>query len=341
VSRIRSVAIAIATFGAALGIGFAMQNQHVMASVFGRDAPPPAPATVAPALLVDTAILPDGPAMPQPADELLLAAILPANAGRPNLPPAPVLLAALDPEDLPVLVGAGQAAPAADPACTPVMSVLSGPLATAIIDLQAPCNPDAIGTLHHQGMMFSFLTDAAGAALLSVPALAVNAVFMAELPGGVSALAVADLPEAAGLDRAVLQWEGPGAFQLHVSEFGAEFGTSGHLWAGATGDITVALGGDAGYLTVLGDLAIADGMRAQVYTFPTALSRAEGVIALSVEAPITAANCGRDLAAQGLQFIPGQDPMSLDLTLRMPGCDAVGDYLLLKNMFADLTLAAR
>ena len=30
-----------------------------------------------------------------------------------------------------------------------------------------------------------------------------------------------------------------------------------------------------------------------------------------------------------------------DLTLTLPGCDAVGDFLVLQNMFEDLTLAAR
>ena len=84
----------------------------------------------------------------------------------------------------------------------------------------------------------------------------------------------------------------------------------------------------------------ADALMAEVYTFPTLTSDSAGRIGLSVEAEVTAANCGRQIAAQTLQLKPGETLRSRDVTLDMPACDANGDFLVLKNLFEDLKVAA-
>ena len=79
----------------------------------------------------------------------------------------------------------------------------------------------------------------------------------------------------------------------------------------------------------------------EVYTFPTGTTSRDGSVALSVEAEVTAENCGRDVAAQSIQIDPASTLIAIDLTMTMPKCDAVGEFLVLKNMFKDLTLAAK
>jgi hypothetical protein len=78
---------------------------------------------------------------------------------------------------------------------------------------------------------------------------------------------------------------------------------------------------------------------AEVYTFPTGTTSLDGSIALSVEAEITDANCGRAIAAQSIRIDPLSEPTAIDLN--MPECSAVGEFLVLKNMFKDLTLASK
>ena len=80
---------------------------------------------------------------------------------------------------------------------------------------------------------------------------------------------------------------------------------------------------------------------AEIYTFPSGMTAVSGDIVLNVEAEVTARNCGRSVAAQSIQISPISDPTIMDLTMAMPECVAIGEYLVLKNMFEDLTLAAK
>ena len=101
-----------------------------------------------------------------------------------------------------------------------------------------------------------------------------------------------------------------------------------------------AASGTGGFLTKLGSADAPDPLLAEVYTFPSG-QHDRGDIALVAEARITAENCNAELAAQSIQVRPDGTTEALDLSLRMPGCEAVGDYLYLQNMFEDLKLAAR
>jgi len=50
-------------------------------------------------------------------------------------------------------------------------------------------------------------------------------------------------------------------------------------------------------------------------------------------------NCGKDVEVQTLQK-HGISRMQLrEVTLAMPACEAVGDYLVLKNLFDNLNIA--
>jgi hypothetical protein len=60
---------------------------------------------------------------------------------------------------------------------------------------------------------------------------------------------------------------------------------------------------------------------------------------LILEAAVTGDTCGRDVLGETIHVIDGAVQVS-DLTMAMPGCDAIGDILMLKNPFQDMTLAA-
>ena len=80
-------------------------------------------------------------------------------------------------------------------------------------------------------------------------------------------------------------------------------------------------------------------MLAEVYTFPSGTALADGEVRLSVEVEVMAGNCGKDIEAQALQKHGTARMQVRELTLEMPDCDAVGDYLVLKNLLDDLNIA--
>ena len=80
-------------------------------------------------------------------------------------------------------------------------------------------------------------------------------------------------------------------------------------------------------------------MMAEIYTFPSGTALKEGVIMINLEAEVTEDNCNTDIEAQILQKSGNARMAAKELVLAMPECDAVGDYLVLKNLFDDLNIA--
>lgn len=319
-SKKKSLITAASTFSVALGIGFVMQYGGAVASRFQ---PAPEPVLVLPEMVVpqQSSMILDMPEMVIPAPETAI-----------------IELAALEDVEVPEIM-APSAVP--EPVCDVEMSADTLPMAMVAVSLTAPCQPNAAVTIHHQGMMFSQLTDADGRVDVIVPAMAQEAFFISAFAGGEGAVASTPVPDLANYDRAALQWQGVNAVQLHALEFGADYGTDGHVWAAAARELDFVNPPQAGFLTVLGDIRAQNALMAEVYTFPSSQFNQDGTVALSVEAEITAENCGRDIAAQSIQLNPLQEPTAIDLTMTMPDCDAIGEFLVLKNMFKDLTLAAK
>lgn len=215
------------------------------------------------------------------------------------------------------------------------------PLVAAMVALalDAPCLPEARFVLHHNGMMFSARTDAEGRARLTVPALSRNAVFIAAFDTGHGAVAQQDVTDLSDLTRIVLQWHGDPGLGLHAREFGAAYFTPGHVHGGAAGTLAGLAEGRTGFLQRLGTGTTP--LRADVYTFPSGAARSGGTIQLTIEAEITRQNCGTEIEAQTIEARPGRGLRAQDVMLYMPGCDAVGDFLVLKNTLEDLTLSSR
>ncbi|MFP7672139.1 translocase [Marivita sp. S0852] len=209
------------------------------------------------------------------------------------------------------------------------------------VDLNAPCHDGERVTFHHNGMMFTDLVDADGMLSLQIPALVENAVVIASFLDGSGAVAHAQMPTVPFYDRVVLQWRGDVGLQLHAREFDAQYFSEGHVWHGTESDPTRAATGDGGFLTRLGSPDAPDALLAEVYTFPTGMTQASGTVALTVEAEILASNCGTSVEAQTLEIRNGADLMSKELIIDVPGCDTVGDFLMLKNIVEDLTIASK
>jgi len=215
------------------------------------------------------------------------------------------------------------------------------PVAAAMVKLtlEASCLPNERLTVHHNGMIFTEATDAKGQLSVTAPALAQEAVFILAFGNGDGAVAQTSVPELADYNRVVLQWKGATGFEIHAREFGADYGDAGHVWSGAPRDMAAAVTGEGGFLTRNGDTDLVEPLMAEVYSFPVAATARGGNVALSVEAEVSTANCGLEIEAQALELRSDDQIATQNLTLAVPDCDAVGNFLVLNNLLQDLKVA--
>ena len=164
-----------------------------------------------------------------------------------------------------------------------------------------------------------------------MPALAQTAVFIAETASGTGAVAVAEVSGTDTVERVIVQWSGHSGFELHAREFGAAYGSEGHVWHGAANG--------AGLNVRLGDETLLMPRMAEIYSVPSSVSGQSGTVALTAEAEVTGSNCGQDIHAQALQMRGGR-LSSRDLVMAMPDCEAQGSFLVLNNLLEDLKIAA-
>jgi len=355
--------MAAGTFSIALGIGFIMQNGNALASRFGGEETPEQPAPFLQEAPETAAQLPDdtlnsidaevtpipvaqagmlmaeAPEIAKPEPVTSAAIILPEAAKVPVEQEASVQLAALDPEDMPVVENDATAFAEVD--CVPTMVAKADLAASVDLSVNAPCHVNAAFIIHHQGMMFTATTDDAGLANLIVPALAEVAVLIAAFEDGNGAVATVALPDFSSFDRAVLQWQGNTDVMLSAYEGDANFGDDNHIHIDNPGDMSRLESAEGGYLIRLGDETANNGLMAEVYTFPSGIVGTVADVVLVAEVQITDGNCGQELSAQSIQVSPTGKTSALDLTMVIPECDAIGDFLILQNMFEDLTLASR
>jgi hypothetical protein len=349
-ARIQNAILACATFFAALGIGFMMQSSHVAEMRYGQQASL-VKSPVSPGF--DRQITEDGLfseitpseltsiAYTSASSEFLISGHDAGNTSRiaPGLPAVASMGRDRLPESMVLAATDGGATQSEVSACAATLE--TRPVAAAMVDLtlSVPCEPNARVTLHHNGMMVSEITDTNGRLVVQMPALSQTAVYMASLASGRSAMAKAEVTSLDVYDRVVVQWQGPGELQIHALEFGADYGDEGHVWIGAPRDIADAALGKGGFVTRHGRITGDQDLRAQVYTFPSGTSATMGDVALTVETEVSGENCGRQMEGQALQITGGGALGVTELTVDMPGCEAIGDFLVLKNLLQDLKIA--
>lgn len=225
-------------------------------------------------------------------------------------------------------------------ACETALTASAAPSAMVQLDITATCSPDERVEILHNRLVFATRLSNTGTVSVQVPALDGAATFLVRMADGSVQRAFVQMPEARDFERVVLQSDGQGLMELHAYEFGANYGEDGHVWAQSPRDPEFATQGKGGFLTVLGDASVNNPMLAQIYSHPRDQALNSEVVRVSVELPITKDNCATDLAAETIQ--PGADGalQTTALTLAAPGCDGIGEFLVLKNVVRDLKIAA-
>ncbi|SPF79543.1 translocase [Pseudoprimorskyibacter insulae] len=315
-SKVRSAILALGTMMMALAIGFVMQQSAPVAD--SRE------YTVASFVPTSSAVT-DAPVEEAAQEPVILAAV--------TLDPAPA------PTETTKPLAPIETAETAAPACDISLTATAAPAAMVTLALSAPCQPNSFVTFHHSGLMFDAQTDDAGALTVQVPALSEAAVFIAAFDSGDGAVAQTQVPSLPFYDRVAVQWSGTSGVQLHARQFGAAYWSAGHIWNDNAGDPVTASTGESGFLTQLGTPQSTTALQAEIYSYPAGTTRLEGTIALTVETEITEANCGKPIEAQTLELREGGALRTQDLTVEIPDCAATGDFLVLKNMLEDLTIA--
>ena len=213
--------------------------------------------------------------------------------------------------------------------CAASMTAVPQDGAMVRLTVLAPCDAGSAVTFHHAGMMFGQRLDDRGQMDIAVPAMTQNAVFLAETATGQALMASAFVSDIAEFERVAVQTVDRGV-GLHAFEYGAEFGGEGHIWSEATAG--------AGQLLQLGDASLSSAPLLQIYSHAVPNLRAGGEIALSLEAEVRLATCDRPLEVHILSARNG-GLRARELSLEMPACDAVGDFLVLNNPVESLKLS--
>ena len=198
------------------------------------------------------------------------------------------------------------------------------------ISLSAPCHALERVVLRHAGLAVTARLDAMGSLSQALPALTSAATVEVMFADGNAVGGLLEIAEAATLRRFGVQWQGPDAFVVHGLENGADYGQPGDI-----SPVNPAQP-ESGTLTMLGDATVYMPLLAQIYTYPTSESRSAEVV---VEASVTAATCRQDLLGEIIESHKDQVEIT-ELTLTMPECSGIGDFLVLKNLATDLKLAA-
>jgi len=272
---------------------------------------------------------------------------LPRQAVVPVAETAPLTDPEPEPTRVPAQAAAIPDAPEPDRALSPLglpcdlaITATAMPGAMVALDIMAPCQPETQVDIAHSGLSLVGQTDAFGLLTMDIPGFETPAFFEVALPDGQVDTVLVGLPDLVNYDRVGVQWQGPAELDLHAMEFGASFGEPGHIWSETPGRLDDALAGQNGFLTQLGDPRTPDAPRAQVYTFPHATLRDGDRVRLSIDAQVTETSCGTEVSAHTLEMQRAGPVEITPVSLTMPGCDAVGNYLLLQNLLQDLRLAS-
>ncbi|WP_155886704.1 hypothetical protein [Actibacterium atlanticum] len=202
------------------------------------------------------------------------------------------------------------------------------------LSLRATCHSNEVVEFSQDRLRFSYLLPETGEMELMVPALSDLSVFVAEMRNGDVLTAPVQVPDASLFERVALQWRGETGLQLHAFEYGAAYGELGHVWAQAPQS-----GDQGGFLTRIGTALPLGGWQAEVYSFPQKTDTVPGAVRLNVEAEVTQSNCNRQILGETLQVDAAGQMQAVELSMSVPACDAVGEYLVLKNILRDMKIA--
>ncbi|MEJ6389851.1 hypothetical protein [Gymnodinialimonas ulvae] len=220
--------------------------------------------------------------------------------------------------------------------CEIAVTATAMPAAIVALDVMAPCRAGTSVQITHSDLVLDAETDTVGFLAIDIPAFEANANFTVTFDDGITHTASVAVPDLEDFDRIGLMWDGDLGLELHAMEFGATFGEPGHVWHEHPAQVDAAVSGEGGFLS---QIALGD-TYAQVYTLPRATLQEGESVRLSIDAPVTAQNCEAHIRARTLRAEAAGPVDTTDLSFTVPGCDAIGDILVLQNLLADLRLAS-
>ncbi len=220
--------------------------------------------------------------------------------------------------------------------CTPTLDLLAEDAGIIGLTLIAGCDLNQRVVLRHGGLSVTAITTATGALFASLPAMEKDAKVEVMFADGRTVQSTISIPEMNEMRRFAVQWQSDDAFQIHAFEGTTMYDSEGHVSAKAPHTPLIGQGNKSGFLTMIGDATVQLPMLAEVYTFPMDAKTKPEVI---VEAAVTELTCGRDVLGETLTSIGGEVYIT-DLTVAMPNCDGVGDFLVLKNLVPELNITA-
>jgi len=335
ITKMRAVT-AVVVLGAAAGSGYFMQS--------GVKGAQPAPIMSQAILTTPLApsVAPEAPALPI-IEEVTRSATQPTlaiTAVTPDLPEASaqemLILASTNTDTTQESPRANIEMPVAS--CEAGFTATAAPGAMVELTLEAPCYSGQSVDIFHGGLRFSHLLNDAGILQITLPAMEEDAFFNAHFSDGHTESTDILMLTVTDYMRVALAWQGQAGFALYALENGAQYGDVGHVGIETPYDYTRAIAGEGGFLTHLGTGENA--YQAVVYSYPVALFAKDGVPEISIEAEVLASTCGQEISAT---LVRNSDTGTLDNTplfMAVPGCDAVGEYLVLKNLPQNLRLAS-
>ena len=158
----------------------------------------------------------------------------------------------------------------------------AAPGAMVALALDAPCAPGERFTLHHNGMMFTEVTDEGGHASMLVPALTRKRVFIAAFANGEGAVANAEVASLGVLSPR----RGPvaGRHRYAASRAGIRRGLRQRRRMSGperARDMAAAATANSGFHDPLGRRRQPDALMAEIYTFPSRSRSRDGDVALT------------------------------------------------------------
>ncbi|MEL6585199.1 MAG: hypothetical protein AAFQ50_00855 [Pseudomonadota bacterium] len=216
------------------------------------------------------------------------------------------------------------------PACDIVLQARPAPAAFLDVEISAPCAANQTARVRSTRTTFLVPLDADGAAKATLPALSPETTLTVEVEGATPTSTLLAAPDYDQYNRAVLQWQGPAAFEIRAMENGAMRGSVGDVSRLRPHTIRRALSGTGGFLTALHD---DDGAQtgAWVYTLPD-----NNAAELHVTLIVTPANCGKQVQLRSLISGPDAPRRGDRMILTLPPCKAIGERIALAGLVPDL-----
>ncbi len=223
--------------------------------------------------------------------------------------------------------------------CEAGFTAMAAPGAMVDLTLEAPCYAGQVVDIFHAGMRFSSRLDQSGLMQASVPALEEDAFFNAMFTDGHIESTNILMLTASDYQRVALFWQGETGFTLYALENNALYGSAGHVSVTSPFSPAYSIAEARGFLTKLGQ--IEQGYSAIIYSYPAMLTDSGAGPEISIQAEVLAGTCDSKIMATILRSNGMSTLEALPLTMAVPGCDAVGEYLVLKNLPQSLRIAAR